>query len=394
MVLKKFLSNKIRWILLPVCVSFLTGCWDRVEINELAIALGAALDEGPNHQILFSEQVAIPVNSSGQSTAGVTSASSQLYSATGKDLHDAMQRIQLKISRKLFIAHRRVFLVSEKMARKGFIKELDEVTRNPQSRMRTNIVVTEGKAYSFLQKTYPFERTSAEGLRKIINNPKMVESFDMKDLVVESSTVGEDIAIPMVSEEATSPGAASSFKFSGYAIFKSYEMVGKLSVREARLMMWMRNKVSHSIVTFKLPGYKGYISSSLLRLKVDYKSKMKNGHPEMVMIFKPEDDIVENQTVLDLNDPKNVNLVEKAYSDYIKKLLQELLIDLQKKYHSDTIGIGEQIHREYPKEWKGLSQNWEDEFSNMKIEIQVEGKVRRIGMTGPTLGLEPQEVKY
>ena len=49
-------------LLLSICVSilFLSGCWDRVEVNDLAIVTATAIDKSDDNQIELSIQIFIP----------------------------------------------------------------------------------------------------------------------------------------------------------------------------------------------------------------------------------------------------------------------------------------------------------------------------------------------
>ena len=49
-------------LLLSICVSilFLSGCWDRVEVNDLAIVTATAIDKRDDNQIELSIQIFIP----------------------------------------------------------------------------------------------------------------------------------------------------------------------------------------------------------------------------------------------------------------------------------------------------------------------------------------------
>ena len=51
-----------RILLFFYCVSilFLSGCWDRVEVNDLAIVTAAAIDKRDDNQIELSIQIFIP----------------------------------------------------------------------------------------------------------------------------------------------------------------------------------------------------------------------------------------------------------------------------------------------------------------------------------------------
>ncbi len=59
-------------LLLVICgtTPFLSGCWDRIEITDLAIVTAAAIDKKGNNQIELSVQVFIPSSISSRGGQG------------------------------------------------------------------------------------------------------------------------------------------------------------------------------------------------------------------------------------------------------------------------------------------------------------------------------------
>ena len=66
--------HKALSMILVVSLCFLTGCWDRTELNDLAIELGWGLDQAKNNKVEISAQFIIPskmgMGQSGRSNAG------------------------------------------------------------------------------------------------------------------------------------------------------------------------------------------------------------------------------------------------------------------------------------------------------------------------------------
>ena len=60
-----------------------------------------------------------------------------------------------------------MFVFGEKLAKKGIQKEIDFILRHPQTRERSYLFVSEGKAKSLLEFQTALERYSAEGIREL-----------------------------------------------------------------------------------------------------------------------------------------------------------------------------------------------------------------------------------
>ncbi|MGZ4160650.1 MAG: Ger(x)C family spore germination protein, partial [Neobacillus sp.] len=63
-------------LILVISLFFLSGCWDRTELNDLAIELGWGLDQAKNNRVQISAQFIIPskigMGQSGRNEAGKT----------------------------------------------------------------------------------------------------------------------------------------------------------------------------------------------------------------------------------------------------------------------------------------------------------------------------------
>ncbi len=82
---------------------------------------------------------------------------------------------------------------------------------------------------------------------------------------------------------------------------------------------------------------------------------------------------------IDLSKPENIKKLEAKYQKQIKEKIERAVKTAQKKYKSDIFGFGEVIYRADPKAWKRLEPNWEQEFENVEVSVNVNAKIRRLG---------------
>jgi len=53
---------------------------------------------------------------------------------------------------------------------------------------------------------------------------------------------------------------------------------------------------------------------------------------------------------------------------------------IQKEYSSDIYGFGQYVHKYHPQYWKNAKESWDDIFSNLPADIQVDAKVLGTGV--------------
>ena len=70
-------------------------------------------------------------------------------------------------------------------------------------------------------------------------------------------------------------------------------------------------------------------------------------------------------------------------SDQIKQKVEDLILLSQKGYKVDFTDIGEKVRQKVPmKLWEdGLSEQWNDIYQNINVEVSVNLKIRRRGLT-------------
>lgn len=97
-------------------VVFTTGCWNRRELNELAVVLAVGIDK-VDDQYEVTVQVVAPSQMSRNRIGD--RAPVVVYSTKALTLFEALRDITTKSSRKLYIAHIHLILFNENVARGG-----------------------------------------------------------------------------------------------------------------------------------------------------------------------------------------------------------------------------------------------------------------------------------
>ena len=119
-----------------------------MEVNDLAIVTAAAIDKKDDNQIELSIQIFIPKTlSSGGGEAGRSGGGKMtvIASQTGKNIAEALSKLQGKMPRKIFGEQYSVFIFSEKIAKQGIQEHMDFLLRHPEPRGRAYLYVSEGE---------------------------------------------------------------------------------------------------------------------------------------------------------------------------------------------------------------------------------------------------------
>ncbi|WP_219838712.1 Ger(x)C family spore germination protein [Paenibacillus sp. R14(2021)] len=368
----------------------LTGCWDRIEINDLALITGASVDQVNAKTVELSVQIFVPRAAGGGgggmsmgSQGGTGSTNTFVNSAKGENLADAFSHLQERMSRKLFWGHAEIFIFSEAAARHGIQDEVDYLMRAPQPRERAYIYVSHGKARQALELRSVLERDTSEALREIAKN-KVSVSVTLADLSQMITSGSGAAVLPWISRQAPhtkgNPDTSVHFE-NGTAVFKGDKMVGVIDETTTRGVLWLQNEIKNAVITVEPKDEQGIVSVRLIKSRTKLKARIQNGKWQITARIHTENDAVENSTAANLTiEPKSITIVEKALEKDIKDRIDMALAQAQGKLKADIFNFAGVFHRAYPKEWHRMQSQWDELFPKVEVITKPEAVLLRPGL--------------
>lgn len=394
----------------------LTGCWDSTEVNEIAIELAWGIDNAPNQKVKISAQAIIPSKISGGQGAGSDGGGGSkgkpffVAASDGLNTLNAVQRMQTKLSRQIFRGHRRVIVIGESMARRGIKDVFDTYTRDPNLKLRTDIfIVKDNTAEQFLKVSYPLENIPGLGVLGEYGEIGTPREMILLNFLLAAASEGACPALPAVGigldseqqdednqqdQQDQPQSQPEGFRIVGTGILnKELKLVGFLNVDQGKAMRWVSGQLMKTTVSESLPQEEGNVSMDVTKLGRKIQPVYQGGRLKFKITLTGQGAIRENNTQLDLTQPNNVSLVQKALNRNVEETVLETITKVQKEYGTDVFGFSEAIRRRNVPLWKSVRDDWEEEFRSADISVNAKLTVRRIGVTGPSLQLNPTEVK-
>ncbi|MCH1624232.1 Ger(x)C family spore germination protein [Fredinandcohnia sp. SECRCQ15] len=371
-----------------IIIILLTGCWNRVEVNDIAIVTAIGIDLTEDDKLLLSIQVAIPVKLGPTSgSQGGSSNSTFVVSETGDTISEAYRNIQGKISRNIFFSQSRVLLIGEDMAKKGISNIIDFHSRYNEPRINSFIMFTKGQASELINNMPQLESISAEETKELAKIGAGLSVY-IRDFMNMLLTDGKEPVAPQFSltplEENTKNKSREGQEINGAAVFKGDKLVGWLDKTETRGLLWIRNEIETGVITINIPEDQGggNISFEIIRVDSKIKPKLQNGEINLSVDVTSELSIMENDSKLNVDQTQVLDELEKYVENEIKDRIQ-LVVDIaQKEYQSDIFGFGQAVYKKYPKEWNvALKNNWDQTFEQLEVNITPKVFIRRIGLS-------------
>jgi spore germination protein KC len=375
--------------LLALLPTFLCGCWDRTETNDLAFVLTSSFDVEKDGKIRVAYLMALPGQMGGASGGGGGTSGGESYyidSEVGSNVREASNQLQKRIPRRIFLAHRRTVIIGEEFAKKGISNLFDVIPRLPESRLNTFLVVTKGNGYNLLNTHPKFERFPAEAIRELAKPPLIMPmSLTMKDVGLALSRGGDPV-IPYMEAAKSQKGKSPSkeIELVGLAQFKGDKMVGIYKGDTALGIDWLNDKFQNSMVTFPMKDGKT-ISIRVTEGNSRITPIVKNGQVSFDINMELTGKVREDLSGQDFNEPSTVHKVERKLADFAKLKVESAIKQMQEK-GTDAAGLGEIVWRNYPNDWKqGLEDRWQDLFKKATFDIKSESSITESGLINESL---------
>ena len=111
----------------------LTGCAGYEELNNLSIVTAVAFDKTDNE---YELSFLIANSPKAQTSAKEGEAKTTVYTGKGKTIAEASKDIEQIVPKQVYLGHINVVVISEDIAKVGFLKIADWLLRNPQTRKK------------------------------------------------------------------------------------------------------------------------------------------------------------------------------------------------------------------------------------------------------------------
>lgn len=362
---------------------FLVGCWDKIEINERAFVSVIGIDKYTDNKSEISTEpnkfevtYVYPnlkaIGKKGQGTPIFT------ISDVGDNMFEVSKKLTTTSNKTIFLAHTKAIVLGEELVRQPVIlqKILDGMSRDPDIGRKANVLVAQGKAKDLLQVEAEVEPMLGVYISELLKAKERGGRFfpiTIGDLLQKLHNNGTAI-MPFVKPYK------NKLKIDGSAVLREYRYIGYLDNYENENLMILLNELKLDEISFNYNGINvPYIitnskcSKSVEKNKEDLTIKFDvniEGYIEQYKL-ETEEKMLQSDLVKDM---------EKEVELEIKEQLLKIIKKIQKEYNADILGIGEYLSKYEPEIWEDYKKDWDKKFRNIMIKIEVDAKIRRIGM--------------
>jgi spore germination protein KC len=434
--LKKLICSIL--VLILIC-GFLSGCYDRREVDEAAYIIAIGVDKGKTNKLKITLQLAVPLamagggggggdESEGGGDGGDAAKGSDIITLETPTIYAGFNMANNFISRQINLSHAKAIIFSKELAQEGIGDLINALPRGREFRPTINVIIARGEAEEFIKSVKPKMEANPSKYYELITSAYRYTAFTANtqfhnfyvagkalymqpvavlggvgafkssgDFSLEKSTYrekGKDIAFEGDFKAGSLPktGGVKS-ELMGLAVFNAGKMIGELDGEETSYHLMVTGEYQHSYHAMIDPIQKDKF------LVLDVKEsrnpqqtvQIVDGKPVIGVKVKLEGDLVGIQSGINYESAEKTNILEKAVEDHIKEGIENYLNKTAKELHSDIAGFGRKAKGKVltNQEWENFG--WFKMYRDSTFNVNVDFKVRRPGLNIRTSPIRSSE---
>lgn len=361
-----------------------SGCWNYREIDRLSIVAGIAVDKGVKEQYSVTVEV-IRIGSSKNEVM-----KSEIVSAEGKTLFDAIRNIISISGKRLYWSHTKVVILSQEIAGEGVSKVLELYNRDTETREDVHVLISKEKSAREIFTGQPIgESILSFTLDEILDNQVSLSKAPKVDILrfdIESQAEGVAPVIPAIRLQQVEDKKAP--QIIGAAIIKNDKLAGFLDSEETKDLLFIRDEIQGGIVVEEMPEQAEPTSVSLEIFGNNTKVAMlvNDNDISVNLDLKTTVAISEVNGAGDFTEEENMKKLKQHAQATLKRRLETLILKMQKDYDADVFGFSSKLWQDNAQAFKAVSNRWDDVFKELKVTVNSEVLIKNSAILTKPIG--------
>lgn len=365
----------------------LSGCWSRVELNDLGVVTAIAVDVGEQEAVrltlYFARSPGLNRQSGGQTDAQMQVAAG-VIGRDGPNLMDAMRSISLASPRRISLHHVRVVLIGQEYAHNHIADLTDFLARHPQIRMLSTPMVVLGKAQSVLEVQPHLETLQSENIYEILQAKGAREQRLKEFLIARASAThsGWMYTLRVVERPAREHNGAPerAVEVAGAALFLGDRPIEYLGRQEIRPLVWLLGNPRDMYVTVPCPaGGSGTYSLRVDEVQPSIRPTLQSGRVLFQVNVRLITELMRKECNLQAQFADDRGLLEAAASQQVKEIVISFIRRTQEA-GVDPIGFGKHLQLAYPEFWRRIEKQWPKVWPAAEIRASADVRIRMSGL--------------
>lgn len=161
-------------------------------------------------------------------------------------------------------------------------------------------------------------------------------------------------------------------------VFRDDKLAGWLNEDESKGYNYIMGNVKNTVGEVKYDD-QGQVTFEAIKTKVKRKATLLNNKPAINVEIMVKANVVAQTGELDLTSEEIIEKISRKAEGDIEDVCNAALEITRKDFKTDVFGFGEEIHKKYPKLWKQVKNNWNDEFARLPINVKAHVQINGLG---------------
>ncbi|TCP67095.1 Ger(x)C family spore germination protein [Baia soyae] len=393
----KELKKLFKLMMTGVCLCCMTGCWDKIEINQLAIGelVGVDQDQETGKKTVYY-QIVNPSAVATQKGGGIK-APVYTYCVQANSMSELGAKTANLLPRQLFPDHYQSEIVTERYAKQGLNSLINFFEKQHSRRSSLYLFVTDSPLSEVMLTYLPLERLPGRSLRSIVEiqsraTGRLSKKVRIKDLAenMESSML---TVLPMLRLNGSPSPTTDRYEqiaanegnliFSGGAVFKHDRMIGKLPLDQMGYYTLLKGDSEVFMESMMVQGDRR-VDVQAFKPKIQKQLEIVSGEPVWNVNISTRLSILNNEQTKGLT-LENLNVIKERFNQQVlRKATTFYQESIRKEW--DLFGLEEKMMYKGGEDWK-IIQNKKNAWLKIKLQLSVTSEIHDVGQTiNPYMG--------
>lgn len=368
-------------IVLLLCMLIVTGCWDKIEIEDRLFVLAIGVDkvkaeEQKTPEDRYTLSFVAPIVSKvkdGQGPAFNT------YKTVDNSVIMSLTQLLERFSQKQFFGHTRaIFFGEDLMKDKTLLKEvIDGVSRYHELHNSMYAYIVPGRAEDVFKVEPMYDNLLMPYITGITENSDYttkILKLSLANMIIMLADQKGSAVIPKLTPEK------KEVKMKGAGVLKDYQLIGYLGDQEVAVYNWLNDKAQGGSISVEHDNVAVAFRHFTFKRDIEL-SKVEDGKIYLNYKLETEGSIEEHILGKKILDTALLKEIEKEVKKRLEGESEKLAKKFQEEFRIDLIGARDYLSKYQPSLFKTIEKDYDKYFTdNIVIKVTADVHIRRVGL--------------
>ncbi|MFZ5351249.1 MAG: Ger(x)C family spore germination protein [Bacillota bacterium] len=370
------------FIAMLLTCSLLTGCWDKVEIEQRLFVLALGVDKIEDEEKSLPKDrylVSFVSPIVGALQEGGGESTYHTYKTTGEIFTICLNNLYSRFAKRLSFEHTRTIVFGEELLKEeGIFKEvLDAMGRSHELHKSMYVFVVPGRAEEVFEIKPKYEKLLAMYVTGIADNQRY------------SDRISKQAAYEMYNELLNSNGntliprlipSKDEVTIKGVGIIKNYKLIGYLDGEEYLPVNWLRNKANSGLIEIYHKGIAVPFRYNEFKTNIKL-DRVQDTKIQLTYSMETEGSVLEYIWDKDMLEEEVILTLEKELEKKIEEETNRAIKRFKEEFGVDLIGVRDYLSKYQPDIYEAVEKDYDIRFvRDIEINVTADVKVRRVGI--------------